>query len=251
MHLFGSLIISLAIFPGLQAQNLVPNPSFEIFDKCPTDYNIKYKKTMLPGWYMATGGTPDYFNSCTRIQVGVPQNFMGSCFAKDGQAYAGLILLLEPSLNSDSKPTDYREYLETRLTEPLIKDQWYRVTFYFSVAPYSTYAINRLGAYFSGKRIGNRRTTRILDFKPQISLDSTKILTEKQAWFALTDSFKAKGNERYMTIGNFYNDKETNYTTLDMTGISTLQQERITENKLAYYYIDLVSVVKTNRRAVK
>ena len=238
------LISSLAFLQGLQAQNLVPNPSFEMFKKCPNDYNIKYRKELVTGWYMATGGTPDYFNSCTRLQVGVPQNFMGSCFAKDGWAYAGIIVLLEPSVDSTSSATDYREYIETKLNEPLAKNQKYCVTFYFSVAPNSTYAVNRLGAYFSENKIGNRLSTRTLNYKPQISLDSATILTEKQNWYAVTDTFCAKGNERYLTIGNFYNDRKTLYKTLDVSGISKIQQTKIAASKISYYYIDLVSVVK-------
>jgi len=232
---------------GLMAQNLVPNPSFEQYTKCPKDYNIKYRKEFVQGWYMATGGTPDYFNSCTRFQVGVPQNFMGSCYAKDGNAYTGIIVLLTPATDSVSKPTDYREYIETGLTEPLIKDQWYKVTFYFSIASYSTFAINRLGAYFSEKEISKRRYTRILNYKPQISMDSIKIITEKQAWFEVTDTFRACGKEKYMTIGNFYDDRRTTYKTLDAAGISKIQQSRIARDKIAYYYIDLVSVEKVNR----
>jgi len=232
---------------GSQAQNLVPNPSFETFDKCPNDYNVKFRKELISGWYMATGGTPDYFNSCTRIQVGVPQNFMGSCFAKDGKAYIGLILLLEPYADTLTKPTDYREYIEARLSEPLVKGLRYCATFYYSVAPYSTYAVNRLGAYFSEKKIGNKLSTRILDYKPQVCMDTTNIQTEKQAWFMVSDTIQAKGNEQYITIGNFYNDRKTRYTTLDVSGVSKVQQARIAQNKLAYYYIDLVSVVKVSR----
>lgn len=232
---------------NVKAQNLVPNPSFETFNKCPNDYNVKYRKELVPGWYMATGGTPDYFNSCTRVQVGVPQNFMGSCFAKDGWAYAGIILLLEPSADSTSKSTDYREYIETKLSEPLHKGGMYSITFYYAIAPYSTYAVNRLGAYLSEKKIGNKLSTRILNYKPQVNTDSIAIQTEKQAWFMVTDTVEAKGNEQYLTIGNFYNDHRTKYQTLDTNGISKVQQSRIAQNKLAYYYIDVVSVVKVSK----
>ncbi len=243
-------LLTLLLFtvPELQAQNLVPNPSFEIFVKCPKDYNVNYRKELLPGWYMATGGTPDYFNSCTRIQVGVPQNFMGSCFAKDGNAYVGLMLLLDPPNDSVAPAkTNYREYIEARLNEPLTKGQFYLVTFYFSVGPYSTYAVNRLGAFFSEKRIGNRRSTRTLNYKPQVCMDSTKILTERQNWFAVSDTFLSNGNEQYITIGNFYDDKRTRYKTLNLEGISKVQQARIADNRIAYYFIDLVSVIKIDK----
>jgi len=233
------------IASNLSAQNIVPNPSFEIFGKCPKDYNVNYKKTIVPDWYMPTGGTADYFNSCTKIQVGVPQNFMGNCFAKDGNAYVGLILMLEPPADT-AKPAkiNYREYIEAKLKEPLAKSQWYVVKFYFSISTYSTFAINRLGAFLSEKKISNTLLNGILPCKPQIYMDTARIITEKDDWFEIADTIQAKGNEQYITIGNFYNDKKTSYKTLGLDGISRVQQARIKENQMAYYFIDMVSVIK-------
>src|SRR6266568_4143817 len=96
------LVILIYLFTSqwMTGQNLVPNPSFEIYDKCPNQYLATYRKMLVPGWLLPTGATPDYFNSCTKIQVGVPENFMGYCFAKEGQAYAGIILLFNPPKDS-------------------------------------------------------------------------------------------------------------------------------------------------------
>jgi OmpA-OmpF porin, OOP family len=238
------IVLFFTYSPGLaQSPNLVPNPGFEVYEKCPDNYTVSYKKELVPGWFLPTGGTSDYFNSCTRIQVGVPQNFMGYCLPKDGQAYAGLILLLEPPADSTKGgKVNYREYLQSRLTGPLKKDQWYGVTFYFSVAPYSTFAINRLGAYLSEKKISKGRSTKVLAYKPQITMDTTVILTELHHWFAVTGTYKARGGEQYITIGNFYNDNETRYKPLDLTGIGSILQSKIIQNQVAYYYIDMVSI---------
>jgi OmpA-OmpF porin, OOP family len=238
-------VISLFIHSYCVAQspNLVPNPGFETYKKCPKNYTVLYRKELIPGWYLPTGGTPDYFNSCTRIQVGVPQNFMGYCLPKEGLAYAGLILLLEPPADSAKKgKINYREYLQAQLTEPLKKEQFYSITFYFSIAPYSTFAINRLGIYLSEKKISKGKSTGILAYKPQVVMDTTVILTEHHQWFAVTGIYKALGGEQYITIGNFYNDNETRYKALDLAGIGSVLRSRIVWNQVAYYYIDMVSV---------
>jgi OmpA-OmpF porin, OOP family len=242
------VVFPLYFFSVSTAQNLVPNPSFEIFDKCPKDYNIDYKKVLVTGWYMPTGGTPDYFNICAKEQVGVPQNFMGNCLAKDGGAYVGVILILDPSEDTIKQtPVNYREYIGTKLNEPLLKGERYVVKLHYSIATNSAYAVNRLGAYFSETKIGNKLFTRILDYKPQVYVDTTQMFMEKENWYEMADTFQAKGNEQYMTIGNFYDDKHTWFKPINLAGLSRLQQAKIKESKLAYYYIDLVSVSKIQK----
>lgn len=247
-----NLLITLSflrtIFSVSPAQNLVPNPSFEVFDKCPKDYNVDYKKILVTGWYMPTGGTPDYFNVCAKTQVGVPQNFMGNCLAKDGGAYVGLILILEPPVDT-TRPAkiNYREYIGAKLNEPLLKDQWYVLKFHFSIATNSTYAVNRLGVYLSEAKIGQKLQTGVLEYKPQVFMDTTQIFMEKENWYEVSDTIQAGGNEQYITIGNFYDDKHTRYKNLGMEGLSRVQQNRIKESQMAYYFIDLVSVVRVDK----
>jgi OmpA-OmpF porin, OOP family len=231
-------------FGASSAQNLVPNASFEEYSNCPKDYIVSYRKELVPGWFMPTGGTADYFNSCAKVQVGVPKNFMGNCPAKDGKAYAGIMVFMDPVSPAESKQTDYREYLQAKLTEPLAKGQLYRVTFYASLASNSTYAVNRLGAYLSEDKIGNRLSTRVLDYQPQICRDTSKIVMDRDEWFAVSDTFRAKGREQYLVIGNFFSDLKTKYQSLDLSGLNKFLQARVTRDRLSYYYIDLVSVCK-------
>jgi OOP family OmpA-OmpF porin len=68
--------------------NLVPNPSFEIYNTCP---NSGGQITYATGWFTATLGSPDYFNSCS-AGYGVPSNGFGYSNAQDGNAYAGEVL---------------------------------------------------------------------------------------------------------------------------------------------------------------
>ncbi len=237
----------------MNAQNLVPNAGFEIFDKCPDNYLLTDRKMLVPGWYIPTGSTPDYFNSCTRVQVGVPENYMGYCLAKDGQAYAGIILLFNPPADSLAPAKEnYREYIEAKLDSPLEKDQLYKVSFYYNIATYSTYAINRLGVYLSNELILKKVSKAlpfigVLNYKPQVTVDTSVIITERDNWQEVTGTYLAKGGEEYITIGNFYNDRITKYKLMDTSSLSKFMQYRIKKDKLAYYYIDLVTVSKIEK----
>ncbi len=200
---------------------------------------------LVPGWYLPTGATPDYFNSCTRLQVGVPENFMGYCFAKEGQAYAGIILLHDPPVDSLAPAkVNYREYIEAKLNSPMEKDQTYKLSFYYAIATYSTYAVNRLGIYISNEKILKKLSTGVLDFRSQIMMDTSVINTERDHWIEISGTYLARGGEDYITLGNFYNDRKTKYKSMDLSEISKFMQYKIKKNRIAYYYIDLVTVSK-------
>ncbi|MCE9539031.1 MAG: hypothetical protein K8R85_07425 [Bacteroidetes bacterium] len=85
--LFSLLIFS---FTFLNAQNLVPNPSFEQYSSCP---NTECGISLAAGWYSA-GYTPDYYNSCGSpsgpFEFGVPQNAVGYQHPASGNAYVGI-----------------------------------------------------------------------------------------------------------------------------------------------------------------
>ena len=244
LYFICKVIFILFVFsPNANAQNLVPNSGFEIFKKCPEDYITRYRKELIPGWYMPTLGTADYFNMCAKIRVGVPKNFMGYCLPKDGVAYSGLILLLEPPVEpAKEKPENYREYLQTEFTQELQKDNVYEVTVYYSIASYSTFAINRLGIYISKDKIGNKSSTGVLKYIPQITSDSLLIEWEHDKWHCLQGKYKALGGEKYITIGNFYDDYKTAYRLCDFTGISSVKKSTILKDQIAYYYFDHISV---------
>src|SRR4051812_721199 len=82
--LFSSLLFCCIV----EAQNLVPNPSFEVYDTCP-DYMSQINRAV--GWW-AVRMTPDYFNACSStIYSSVPTNGFGHTMPASGNAYAGFI----------------------------------------------------------------------------------------------------------------------------------------------------------------
>lgn len=237
------LFIYLFIIPSALSQNLVYNSSFEIYEVCPEYYTEKPVKELIPGWNLPTRGSSDYFNSCSRFQVNVPNNFIGHMFAKDGQAYAGILLLqISDDKNKKNKTSDYREYLQTELIKPLVKGKKYQVKFYYSIATYSTYAINNLGIYISNNKIKNRLSTKTLQYIPQIKMNQSTLNITKDSWCEVCDTIIANGGEKFLTIGNFFTDDETEYKELDLSDVRKSLHDKIKKNKTAYYYIDLISV---------
>ncbi len=237
------LLLSIIAVLSASSQNLVRNYSFEDYDVCPNEVTIDSRKELIPHWYMPNKGTTDYFNSCAFRQVNVPDNVMGHMYALQGDAYAGIILIEQPPSESElKKPLHYREYLQAQLTSPLKKDSLYCVQFYFCIASYSTYAVNKLGLFISKEPVIKRLSTKVIEVEPQISVDTGNIYNDRDNWYQVCDTFRSSGDEQFITIGNFFDDYHTRIEKLDISIYRGTIQQSINENKLAYYYIDYVTV---------
>src|SRR4030042_6279706 len=71
-----------------QGKNLVPNFSFEKYEKCPDDYTPQdMSHKLVPYWSYPTIATPDYFNRCSPHNVSVPSNFAGERHPLPGEPF--------------------------------------------------------------------------------------------------------------------------------------------------------------------
>lgn len=225
------LMFMLLILFG-NAQNLVSNNSFEQYTTCPFVYN---DLEFAVGWinpcdppYGTTGtqsGSSDYFNACDTLWMGVPTNITGFQPARTGNGYAGLICFYNPIT-----PVTYREYIETELVSPLMPGANYYFEMYVNLANTSDYAIEDFGVYFSDTLIDGLHTHLPLPYLPQIS-NMNGVISDTTNWILISGNFQATGGERYMIIGNFNDDSNTN-----VVQVSANVSER------AYYYIDDVSL---------
>ncbi|HEX2617491.1 MAG TPA: hypothetical protein VHL57_08105, partial [Flavobacteriales bacterium] len=68
------LLSTLAIALCAGAQNMVPNPGFEVQDTCPAVSEIE----LAVPWERPTNGTPDLFNSTCATQNGPGHTGIGS-----------------------------------------------------------------------------------------------------------------------------------------------------------------------------
>ncbi len=202
------------------SQNLVPNPDFETFTSCPPNVNQGGPMECTP-WFHPTDASSDYFNICGGSGADVPNNLFGTQNAHSGVAYAGIGVWFVGFL--------YREYLCVQLTQPLLPNTAYEVSWYVSLAD-NNCGTDKMGAYLS---VNPTTTTGIvtLPYDPQVS-SNLGLLTDKINWTLITGCFAAEGGEQYITIGNFFGNADT---PLDPTCAQNPIQ--------SYYYIDDVSVV--------
>lgn len=214
------------------AQNLVPNPSFEELIRCPHSFSTDRKDFIVPGWISATRGTPDHFHGCSWGEADVPYNWAGSSNAKTGKGYVGIYVWM-----SRSDGSNYREYIQCELAEPLLSGARYRVEFYYKLASYAVYAANRIGLHLSVEQLSYDHD-QLIDVVPLLSIKADSAITlATGSWEHAVMEFKAAGGERFVTIGNFYSNEQTQSTRLP----HRIGKSNMLVNS-AYYYIDDVSV---------
>jgi len=207
-----------------QVQNMVLNPSFEEYEKCPEDYTfMDQTHKLIPNWTYPTSTTPDYFNECGSGEVKVPDNFAGYSKAKSGKAYMGAIL--------SGSDRDFREYIQGTLDSPMLADQKYCVSFWYKLASGSKFAVDQLSMHFTDSKITNRNKT-FLNLKADLTNKEGLFLDNTEEWIQFCQVYTAKGGEEFFVVGNFKNYDNTNYV---VTGRDTKNKKG---KSYAYYFFD-------------
>lgn len=227
-----TVLLSIFFSGNLLAQNLVPNPSFEEISRCPNSFSTTKGDFVVPGWNSPTNGTPDHFHSCSWGEADVPFNWAGSSNAHTGKAYAGMYVW---NKRDDSK--SYREYIQCELAEPLVSGEVYILEFYYKLAPFSVYTSNRLGMVVTAQPMVLTHD-QVIETVPQLSVvKDTTDLKAIDKWERARIEYKSQGGERYLTIGNFYNNQETKFKKLPFRfGKSAMLSTS------SYFYIDDVAI---------
>ena len=194
------------------AQNLVPNPSFENYINCPATVDQFYP---CQNW-TSYGGLPEYFNSCSPgTDVSVPNNFIGFQYAATGNAYCGYVTASDWASMS-------REFIGAQLSQPLITGQQY----------FASLKISYTYFYCPTKKMGIRFSTIPFDSlnPPPINNNAMvytdSIISDTTNWYQIKGSFIADSNYTYIIVGNFFN-----------TGVGCAMG-----SYMSYYYVDDVCV---------
>lgn len=222
--LFGFLVFSVVV----AAQNLVPNPGFEIAD-CPENWQS-------PGvfgaedWFNPNQSTPDYFGfdsewACYGSIYDPSWQSTGEWqFPQEGERMIGLFHYI--SL------TCVREYVGCQLLEPLQAGMLYSASMYVSLSNNSHGCTDCIGFYFSSDSLYNSETCGF-ETTAQLQNAPGNLITDTVNWTLIQGDFVAQGGEQYLYIGNPASNEDCQFEVLydeDPTIFS------------AYYYIDNVKV---------
>jgi gliding motility-associated-like protein len=234
------LIILVNISIGI-SQNLILNPGFDTILQCPTgallngDSNGLYK--IAPPWFkppqLGRSVSPDIYNKCAAPEAyGVPVNLRIS-YQKplSGDGYAGIA----------TNPNGGREYLSTTLSKELRKNTYYYVCFYASPLSFPkaygyvmTYS-DAIGLVFSKDTIPPDEKQRLIT-QESVGNPKGKLIKDTISWTKISGCYKAKGVERYATIGNF---RPSSDVTVEL-------EDPVSSNGGTYHYVEDVSVVEFN-----
>ncbi len=211
-----------------KSQNLVPNPSFELNSFCPSTTG---QLQLSNSWISPTWGSSDYFNTCATVaSVSSPLNYVGFSYPKVGNSYVGIVAYC----NSGCITSNSREYIQIKLTSPLKLNTKYCLEYFVSLADSSQYSISNLGAYFHIDTLF-RPSFDTISISPQV--ESSFQLNDTAGWMQIKSDFWSTGGERYLTIGNFKDNSNTNFQFFQPIYTTNLE-------RFAYYYIDEVSLVE-------
>ncbi|MFM2225490.1 MAG: hypothetical protein RJA07_1692 [Bacteroidota bacterium] len=230
-HLFILLLLIPFCEKFCNAQvNLVPNPSFELYDSCPHGIANYFYQTVsfANGWspFGTKYGTPDYFDSCDNgiNIVGVPTNAFGYQLPATGHGYCGFYAYY---------PDNYRELIGRQLSSNLTIGTKYYVSIKVSLSEGSICASNKIGVTFSTTAYND---TLPFPIKNSSKIYSSSILSDTSNWVIISGSFVADSAYRYIIIGNFFTNANTDSTVLYGNVISSLNR------CYSYYYLDDICV---------
>lgn len=192
-----------------EAQNLVPNNSFEEYDSCRVVNDVYYPETGPLGWFSASG-TPDHFLSCLPYGSfnGAPLNIGAFQYPKDGECYAGVITY--------HQNVQVREFFMVELSEPLVPGNTYYTSFYanaawggYEVHPQHWVATSHIGMLFT-------MHSRQWEYNDPVPAPGNFahvvhpwIIADTVGWTLVSGSFVADSAYRYVMIGNHFGDAMT------------------------------------------
>jgi len=228
----------------------VPNGSFENIQNFPPPCALVGNETITYAvdWVNPNNGTPSLFNEIDTIKcntdtcpfLGVPANIGGWQYAHTGKGYAEVQVL---GYGVSVSGSNVREYVQTKLLDSLRKNRIYCSSLYVSLMDaYATYASSRVGCYFSKNAVNNFNQY-LISANPQVENPYGNMLTNYTGWTAVQGTFTANGGENYITIGNFYDDANTDAVFSPNTGSLFCCAPN---NYISTYYIDDISLTEYN-----
>ena len=220
---------------GQYIHNLVPNYSFETHLSCKPEII----STAVP-WQSPTSlknYSAEYANSCdTNKCCGVPVNVNGFNYqmARTGEAYVGLYFMFEFGWN-------VRNYAQVKLNDSLVAGKCYYTEFFVVLTDDGEFGVNNIGLLFSKTAVHQPGQGHVIIANPQILNFGNPVIKDTMNWTKVSGIFTAQGGEKYITIGNFKSDSNTDtiHTNFPIAGHA------------GGYFLDDVSVVPVDSMKIK
>jgi gliding motility-associated-like protein len=217
------LLILIASLPLSMCAQL-SNGSFEVISSMPNGLGQWQRAT---GWSNAGSNesTPDLLHYDAISSCDLPETSMGLVQSFDGDAVMGLAICGRPS-------TNVREYISTRLAEPLVAGKPYAIGFRMTNGSHlptsqAGLAVNGIGVHFGMSPLVQQGTNPIIA-EPQLKIESTVYSSE---WQTFLFTFYPQESYEYLTFGLFGEDAD-----------KSIQIFRGANPSVAYYFLDYFTI---------
>ena len=193
-----------------EAQNLVPNPSFEIADSCKAVLGFYEPNDGPLGWFTAYL-TPDHLQSCLPYGTvnGMPMSLFTFQEPLDGESCVGIFTYHK------NGQQEQREWVMVQLLDSMVVGQTYFASFYANAGfggnalyPQIWLASNNIGMLFTT----TSRQWLAQPYPAALNISHvrrTTVLSDTLGWTLVSGSFVADSAYKYLMIGNFYENAQT------------------------------------------
>jgi len=188
---------------GAATENIIPNPSFELYSSPPIGwfYKGEHYTSVMKYWSAATNASPDVFGPRVRVPAHWADKGFGKQIPRTGNSMSGITVYG----CTQGKP-HCREYIEIQMSEPLVVGQNYYAEMWLNHLPRSL-RVDKIGFYFSEEKV-LEMTDGLLSFSPQVK--AMEMLSSNNGrWLQVSGRFQAKTPAEYLIIGNFFPDSLT------------------------------------------
>ena len=159
------------------------------------------------GWNNPNSSTPDFINVSN---LNLPFDTI------DGTNFLGI--LSYQSIFNDPLPDfhDQREYIQCELIDSMVFKDVYLVDFYsLSDTNSANFLTNNIGIHFSNTPIISNNGDYI-NLDAQVKYYNNEVVENPYKWVKISGIYIATGGEKYLTVGNFNSDVETDFTCLSL-----------------------------------
>jgi hypothetical protein len=227
-----------------KGQNLIPNASFEdticSWPGYEDPFDFPYF-SHVKDWFNPNNATPDFYvtspymnpGECAANSIYNPSllNVGEWQYPYDGERMLGLWC--------GNGVNETRDLLEAELISPLIADTLYCFSMHASLGNWQDLACDRLGAFFSLDSVYDHSWAGGFDLPLYVGNPAGEFLTDTADWMLIEGVFLAQGGERYIIIGNAFDDLQTSFQ--EVEGSTTNGWD------VAYYFIDNLSLTSCSQ----
>lgn len=219
------LVATLSTLIGF-SQNLIPNPSFELYSSLPNDLG---QFALCDQWTncSSSDSDPDFYHTNASLLSDLPVTSVAEVFPHSGNALMGFVA-------AGKSGSNYREYLSVKLSSPTIPGRKYNVSFNITNGEVYNYSLSGLGVSQLGVCLSNTQLIQISNEPINATpyFESFEVMYNR-GWEKVSFSFIANSSLEWLTLGVFNDDSDLDIQFMD--GNSSLAD-------YAYYFVDNFSM---------